>query len=81
MGELGDDLRRCLSDARADADAAERAVCSCERGRTREAKRLLLSRRQSLLDEVHERQHGIDAIDHMLRRMSEEGAGRREGAR
>lgn len=81
MGELNDDLRQCLSDARAGADETERAVCSCEQGRTREAKRVLLRQRQRLLDEVHDMQHGIDAIDHMLHRMSDEGAGRRGIAR
>lgn len=81
MGELHDDLRRCLADVRADAEATERAVCSCEDGSTREAKRVLLRQRERLLGEVHDRQRGIDAIDHMLRRMSDEGAGRRGVAR
>ncbi|WP_455138866.1 hypothetical protein [Thermophilibacter sp.] len=62
MGTMQDDLERCL----------DRARCTCEEGRVREAKRALLSERGRLLDELHERQRGIDAIDHELFRMGGE---------
>ena len=77
MGELHEDLERCLVDARCTAADASRAACCCEEGRTREAKRLLIRQRRHLLDEVHDMQRGIDAIDHMLYRMSEKGDGMR----
>lgn len=53
MGELTDDLCRCLEAAQCDAALAARATCACEEGRLREAKRVLLSQRQQLLDDVH----------------------------
>lgn len=77
MGELGEDLERCLADCACDAERAERARCSCEAGRVRETKRVLLGERQRLLDEMHASQRGIDAIDHMLYRVSCECAPRR----
>ena len=39
----------------------------------RETQRLLLDQRRRLLDEMHASQRGIDAIDHMLYRVSNEG--------
>lgn len=69
MGELSDDLGRCLETAQCDAALAARAACACEEGRLREAKRVLLSQRQQLLDDVHSKQRSIDAIDHVLHRM------------
>ena len=70
MGDLSSDVERCLCDCACDAERVQRAKCSCEEGRARETKRVLLSERQRLLDEVHKRQRGIDAIDHMLHRVS-----------
>lgn len=69
MGELSDDLGRCLETAQCDAALAARAACACEEGRLREAKRVLLSQRQQLLDDVHSKQRSIDEIDHVLHRM------------
>lgn len=69
MGELTDDLGRCLETAQCDAALAARAACACEEGRLREAKRVLLNQRQQLLDDVHSKQRSIDEIDHVLHRM------------
>lgn len=80
MGDLSSDVERCLCDCACDAERVQRAKCSCEEGRAREAKRVLLSERQRLLDEVHTRQRGIDAIDHMLHRVSCECVPRGAGA-
>lgn len=70
MGDLGEDVARCLCDCECDAEMAARAKSSCEEGRAREAKRVLLGERQRLLDTMHASQRGIDAIDHMLHRVS-----------
>lgn len=70
MGDLSEDLERCLCDCACDAEAAARARCSCEEGRVRETKRVLLGERRRLLDEMHASQRGIDAIDHLLHRVS-----------
>lgn len=72
MGELSEDLERCLSDCACDAAKTAQAKCSCEEGRIRETKRVLLGERRRLLDEMHASQKGIDAIDHMLHRVSHE---------
>ncbi|MCF6414014.1 hypothetical protein I7648_09955 [Collinsella tanakaei] len=77
MGELSEDLERCLCDCDCDAERAAKAKCSCEEGRVRETKRVLLGERQRLLDEMHASQKSIDAIDHMLHRVSCECAPRR----
>ena len=77
MGELSEDLERCLCDCDCDAERTAKAKCSCEEGRVRETKRVLLGERQRLLDEMHASQKGIDAIDHMLHRVSCECAPRR----
>lgn len=70
MGDLSLDVERCLRDCACDAEQAQRAACSCVEGRPREAKRVLLGERQRLLDEMHASQRGIDAIDHLLHRVS-----------
>lgn len=70
MGDLSEDVERCLCDCACDATVAARAKTSCEEGRVRETKRMLLGERQRLLDEMHASQRGIDAIDHMLHRVS-----------
>ncbi len=70
MGELSEDLERCLCDCSCDVARAQQAKSSCREGRVREAKRVLLGERQRLLDEMHATQRGIDAIDHMLHRVS-----------
>ena len=70
MGELSEDVERCLCDCACDAAAAARAKASCAEGRAREAKRVLLGERRRLLDELHASQRGIDAIDHMLHRVN-----------
>lgn len=77
MGELSEDLERCLCDCDCDAERTAKAKCSCEEGRVRETKRVLLGERQRLLDEMHASQKGIDAIDHILHRVSCECAPRR----
>lgn len=69
MGELTDDLCRCLEAAQCDSALVARAACACEEGRLREAKRVLLNQRQQLLDDVHDKQRSIDEIDHVLHRM------------
>lgn len=70
MGELSEDLERCLCDCSCEASRTQRAKSSCREGRVRETKRVLLGERQRLLDEMHATQRGIDAIDHMLHRVS-----------
>lgn len=72
MGELHKDLERCLCECSCDEAKTERAVCSCEAGRVRETKRVLLGERRRLVDEMHDAQQGIDAIDHMLHRVDSE---------
>ena len=74
MGDLSEDVERCLCDCACDAARAAHAKCSCEEGRAREAKRVLLGERRRLLDEMHACQRGIDAIDHMLHRVDRECA-------
>lgn len=80
MGDLSEDLERCLCDCACDEARAAKARCSCEEGRVRETKRVLLGERQRLLDEMHASQRGIDAIDHMLHRVSCECAPREVSA-
>lgn len=75
MGDLSEDVCRCLEGAQCDAEMAARAACACEEGRLREAKRVLLCQRQELLDAVHRKQRSIDEIDHMLHRMSGNAGG------
>ena len=70
MGDLSQDLEQCLCGCACDPAAAIRAKSSCEQGRVRETKRVLLGERQRLLDELHASQRGIDAIDHMLHRVT-----------
>lgn len=70
MGDLSEDVERCLADCSCGRATAERAKTSCEAGRVRETKRVLLHERQRLLDAMHSSQQGIDAIDHMLHRVS-----------
>lgn len=72
MGELRDDIEQCLCECACDEEAAARARCSCEEGRVRETKRALLDERRRLVDEIHASQRGIDAIDHLLARVSSE---------
>ena len=72
MGDLTDDIERCLGDCACDGPTAERARCSCEEGRVRETKRVLLDERRRLLEELHASQRGIDAIDHLLARVASE---------
>ena len=78
MGDLSQDLEQCLCDCACNPEAAMRAKCSCEQGRVRETKRVLLGERQRLLDEMHASQRGIDAIDHMLHRVTCECASQRD---
>ena len=42
MGELSEDLERCLCDCDCDVERTAKAKCSCEEGRVRETKRVLL---------------------------------------
>ena len=72
MGDLTTDIERCLSDFACDSAITERVRCCCEEGRMRETKRVLLDERARLLDEMRASQHGIDAIDHLLTRVSSE---------
>lgn len=72
MGELNRDIERCLRECSCDGATAERARCCCEEGRVRETKRVLLDERRRLLDEMHATQRGIDAIDHLLHRVTTE---------
>lgn len=70
MGELARDIERCLDAC--GGTGAEHARCCCEEGRVRETKRVLLEERRRLLEEMHASQRGIDAIDHLLTRVSKE---------
>ena len=72
MGDLSGDLGRCLAEARCDEGLARIARRSCDEGRMRETKRVLLGERRRLVEEMREAQHGIDSIDHLLRRVSHE---------
>lgn len=72
MGDLTSDIERCLCDCACDGATAEHARCCCEEGRVREAKRVLLDERARLVGEMRASQRGIDAIDHLLRRVSNE---------
>lgn len=78
MGDLTTDIERCLSDCACDDATAERARCCCEGGRVRETKRVLLEERSRLVGEMRASQRGIDAIDHLLGRVSLEMPARRE---
>lgn len=78
MGDLTTDIERCLSDCARDGEAAERARCCCEAGRVRETKRVLLEERSRLVGEMRASQRGIDAIDHLLSRVSSEMSAHRE---
>ena len=78
MGDLTEDIERCLCDCACDDATTERVRCCCEEGRVREAKRALLGERERLLDELHASQRGIDAIDHLLNRVSIEVQSRRQ---
>ena len=70
MGDLSDDVERCLCECACDVERAAKAKDACEGGRVRETKRVLLTERRRLLDEMHASQRGIDAIDHMLHRVT-----------
>ncbi|HIY51821.1 MAG TPA: hypothetical protein IAA43_07765 [Candidatus Olsenella avicola] len=72
MGDLTQDIERCLTECACDDEAASRARCCCEEGRVRETKRVLLDERARLLDEMHASQRGIDTIDRLLIRISNE---------
>lgn len=72
MGDLTSDIERCLCDCACDDATAEHARCCCEEGRVRETKRVLLDERARLVGEMRASQRGIDAIDHLLRRVSNE---------
>ncbi|HJA29286.1 MAG TPA: hypothetical protein IAA15_06935 [Candidatus Olsenella pullicola] len=72
MGDLTTDIERCLADCSCDKTIASRARNCCEEGRVRETKRALLGERARLVNEMHVRQHGIDAIDYLLNRISTE---------
>lgn len=78
MGDLTTDIERCLSDCACDDATAERARCCCEEGRVRETNRVLLEERSRLVGEMRASQRGIDAIDHLLGRVSLEMPARRE---
>ena len=78
MGDLTTDIERCLSDCACDDATNERARCCCEGGRARETKRVLLKERSRLVGEMRASQRGIDAIDHLLGRVSLEMPARRE---
>ena len=72
MGSLTSDIERCLDDCACDETTSSRARCSCEEGRARETKRLLLEERARLVDKMRASQRGIDVIDHLLDRVSSE---------
>ena len=72
MGDLTTDIEHCLADCACDDATASRARNFCEEGRVRETKRALLCERARLVNEMHMRQHGIDAIDYLLNRISTE---------
>ena len=78
MGDLTTDIERCLSDCACDDATAERARCCCEEGRVRETKRVLLEERSRLVGEMRASQRGIDAIDHLVGRVSLEMPAHRE---
>lgn len=78
MGDLTTDIERCLSDCACDSATAERARCCCKEGRVRETKRVLLEERSRLVGKMRASQRGIDAIDHLLGRVSLEMPARRE---
>lgn len=77
MGDLKTDIERCLAECASDSVAANHARNCCEEGRVRETKRALLEERARLVDEMHARQHGIDAIDCLINRVSVEMQARR----
>ncbi len=78
MGDLTSDIERCLGDCACDEATALRARSCCEEGRVRETKRALLEERSRLVEEMRASQRGIDAIDHLLARVSSEMPTRRK---
>ena len=70
MGDLAEDIERCLCDCVCDDATTECVRCCCEEGRVRETKRVLLDERERLLNELHANQRSIDVIDHLLNRVS-----------
>ena len=78
MGDLTSDIERCLGDCACDEATALRARSRCEEGRVRETKRALLEERSRLVEEMRASQRGIDAIDHLLTRVSSEMPPRRK---
>lgn len=78
MGDLTSDIERCLGDCACDEATALRARSCCEEGRVRETKRALLEERSRLVEEMRASQRGIDAIDHLLTRVSSEMPTRRK---
>ena len=78
MGDLTTDIERCLGDCACDEATAARARSCCEEGRVRETKRALLEERTRLVEEMRASQRGIDAIDHLLTRVSSEMPARRK---
>lgn len=77
MGDLTTDIERCLAECACDDETASCARSCCEEGRARETKRALLDERARLVNEMHVRQHGIDAIDCLLNRIASEMQPRR----
>ena len=66
LGIESDDLKRCLCDVHCDKEIVKR-VCSCySEQKTREVKRLLYQERKQILSEIHNRQHDLDHIDHLI---------------
>ena len=78
MGDLTSDIERCLGDCACDEATALRARSCCEEGRVRETKHALLEERSRLVEEMRASQRGIDAIDHLLTRVSSEMPTRRK---
>lgn len=78
MGDLTSDIERCLGACACDEATALRARSCCEEGRMRETKRALLEERSRLVEEMRASQRGIDAIDHLLTRVSSEMPTRRK---
>ena len=78
MEDLTSDIERCLGDCACDEATALRARSCCEEGRVRETKRALLEERSRLVEEMRASQRGIDAIDHLLTRVSSEMPTRRK---
>ena len=78
MGDLTSDIERCLGDCACDEATALRARSCCEEGRVRETKLALLEERSRLVEEMRASQRGIDAIDHLLTRVSSEMPTRRK---